>query len=80
MPRYYLHLVDSTDITLDPDGVEMPQEAVIGAALMAARDCMCGDVKNGQLDLRYRIDVHNGSGELVHCLPFAEAVDIIGQG
>ena len=79
MPRYFMHLVDSTDVTLDPDGVEMPPEAVAGAALLAARDCMAGDVKNGRLDFHYRIDVHDESGVLVHSLPFSDALVIAGR-
>jgi hypothetical protein len=77
MPKYFLHLRDSTDEVLDPEGIELPTEAVPGAALIAARDCMAGDVKDGQLDLRYRIDVHDDSGELVHSLPFPDAVEIV---
>jgi hypothetical protein len=79
MPRYFLHLVDSTDVTLDPDGMEMTPEAVAGAALIAARDCMAGDVQSGVLDFHYRIDVHDESGELVHSLAFRDALEIIGQ-
>jgi hypothetical protein len=29
VPRYYLHLVDSIDVTLDPDGMEMRAEACL---------------------------------------------------
>lgn len=79
MPRYFMHLVDSVDVTLDPEGIEMPAEAVAASALNQARDCMAGDVKNGRLDLHYRIDVHDENDQLVHSLPFHEALEIIGQ-
>ena len=79
MPRYFMHLVDSIDVTLDPEGVEMPAEAIVGAALLQARDCMAHDVKSGQLDFHYRIDVHDENGELVHSLPFRDALVIVGQ-
>jgi hypothetical protein len=46
-------------------------------ALRSARDCMAGDIKSGQLDLRYRIDVHDERGALVHRLRFADAVRVI---
>jgi hypothetical protein len=72
-----MHLIDGTDMLLDPDGAEMQADAVGRVALAAARDCMCGDLRNGQLDLRYRIDVHDEGGEVVHRLPFAEAVDVL---
>ncbi len=39
---------------------------------------MSEDVKSGRLDLHYRIDVHDESGELVHSLAFADALQIVG--
>lgn len=76
MPRYFLHLRDSTDEVLDPEGLELYEEAIPAAASGAARDCMAGDVRNGVLDLRYRIDVHDDADEIVHCLPFTSALQI----
>jgi hypothetical protein len=38
---------------------------------------MAGDVKAGQLDFHYRIDVENESGELVHSIKFADALAIV---
>ena len=77
MARYFLHLMDSVDQILDPEGMEMAADAVPGAALLAARDCIAGDVKNGRIDLHYRIDVHDDAGKLVHSLPFADAVEVV---
>jgi uncharacterized protein DUF6894 len=75
--RYFLNLVDGSEVLLDPDGIEMPASAVEHAVLTAARDCMAADVKNGLLDLRYRIDVHDESGQLTHRLSFSDAVNIL---
>jgi hypothetical protein len=77
MTRYFFHLRDGTDEILDPEGVELAVDAVAGAALASARDCMAADVKSGKLDLRYRIDVHDGAGEIVCSVPFAEAVEVV---
>lgn len=77
MPQFFFHLIDSVDVTFDPEGMNMPADAVPGAALLQARDCTAGDVKSGRLDLRYRIDAHDEAGELVHTHPFADAVEII---
>lgn len=77
MPQYFMHLRDSTDEVLDPDGMVMPPEAVAGAALAAARDCIAGDVHRGQIRLDYRIDVHDEEGTIVHSLAFADAVEIV---
>jgi len=71
------HLRDSTDIVLDPDGVEMQTDAITGAALLQARDCISGDVKSGRIDLHYHIDDHADDGELVHSLSFADAVEVV---
>ena len=77
MRRYFSHLRDSTDEVLDPEGVELPINALSDAALAAARDCMAGDVLSGKLDLRYRIDVQDSDGDLVLTMPFSDAVEII---
>jgi hypothetical protein len=74
MARYFLHLRDSVDEVLDPEGLEMPLRSVPGAALLAARDCMAGDIMAGKLDLHYRIDVHSEGGDVVHTLRFEDAV------
>lgn len=76
MPRYFMHLRDGTDEVLDPEGVVLPTEAIAGAVLMSARDCMAADVKNGLLDLHYRIDVHGEDGHIVHSLRFEDALEI----
>jgi hypothetical protein len=69
-----MHLRDGTDEVLDPDGVTMPADAVPGYALATARDCMSHDLRSGTVSLKYRLDVHDEAGELVHSLPFTEAV------
>ena len=79
MPRYYMHLVDSIDILLDPEGIEAPFETIPGKALASARDCIAGDVRDGRVDLRYRIDVHDEMGRIVHRLPFADVIEVIGS-
>jgi hypothetical protein len=77
MAKYFFHLRDGVDHLLDPEGLEMPESAIIGAALMQARDCMAGDVQSGRLDLHCHIDVHAEDGELVHSLLFADALEIV---
>jgi hypothetical protein len=77
MPRYFFHLIDSTDELLDPDGLLMDADAVPSAAMEQARDCIAGDVINGRLDLHYRIDVQTGAGEIVHSLRFEDALEVV---
>ena len=77
MPRYFMHLVDGDDHILDPDGAEMPREAVEGYALRCARDCIAGDVMRGDIDFSYRIEVHDEKDRIVHRLEFKDAVTIM---
>jgi hypothetical protein len=76
MPRYFLHLRKPSNDLLDTEGTSMLEDAVTSAALAAARDCMAHDVRAGRLDLTYRIEVQDEAGEIVHTLPFAEAVSL----
>ena len=77
MPRDFFHRVDSIDILLDPEGVEMSADAIAAAALLQARDCMAGDVKDGRLDLHYHIEVQDEASRVVHTLPFSDALEIV---
>jgi len=77
MPRYFMHLVDGEDHILDPEGRDMPREAVEGYALRCARDCMAADVLRGDLDFSYRIEVRDETQRLVHVLNFKDAVSIM---
>ena len=77
MPRFFMHLVDGVDRILDPEGVEMPREAVEGYALRCARDCIAGDVRRGDIDFSYRIEVRDEADRLVHRLEFKDAVTIM---
>ena len=80
MARYFMHLRDGTEQILDPEGLEFPTiEAVRKAVLVSARDLMTGDVREGVIDLRFRIDVETEDGEIVYTLPFKHAVNIIPE-
>jgi len=78
MTRYFLHLRDHIDEVLDEEGIELPGLGALKKAVMeAARDIMAGDVRNGVLDFRYRIDAQNEQGDIVFSLPFQHAASII---
>ena len=80
MSRYFLHLRDSTDELLDNEGAELPDmEAVRSTVMVAARDLLAGDLRNGVIDLRFRIDAENGEGEIVYTLAFKHAFSIIPE-
>lgn len=80
MARYFLHLRDGSDETLDPEGKEFADlEALRKAVLCAARDLIAGDVRHGVIDLRFRIDAEDENGALVYSLPFKHALNIIPE-
>lgn len=80
MARYFMHLRDGTEQILDPEGLEFPTiEALRKAVLVSARDLMTGDVREGVIDLRFRIDVEDEGGEIIYSLPFKHAVNIIPE-
>ena len=76
MALFFFHLKDGVDILLDPDGVEIPAQAVAASALAQARDCIAGDVQRGLLDLHYSIDVHAEDDAIVHSLAFEDALKV----
>jgi hypothetical protein len=76
--RYYMQLRDGTDHLLDPEGLEYADlDALKKKVLLAVRDLISGDVMNGVIDLRFRIDAEDRDGVIVYTLDFADAVRII---
>ncbi len=80
MAKYFLHLRDGVDETLDIEGTEYADiEGVRTPPLLGARDLMAGDIRDGVIDLRCRIDAENEQGELICSLPFERAIEIISK-
>lgn len=80
MARYFMHLRDGTEQILDPEGLEFASvEALRKAVLIAARDLMTGDIREGVLDFRFRIDAEDESGVIIYSLPFKHAVNVIPE-
>jgi hypothetical protein len=75
-----MHLRDGSEELLDPEGIECATlDALRKSVLLAARDLMAGDVHEGVLDFRFRIDAETSDGEIVYSLPFKHAVNIIPE-
>jgi hypothetical protein len=80
MALYFLHLRDSVDECLDPEGKEFADvDAVRNAVMISARDLMAGDIRRGIIDFRFRIDAEDENGEIVYSLPFKHALSIIPE-
>ena len=52
-------------------------DALRGAVLIAVRDLMAGDIRDGILDFRFRIDAGDEAGTIVYSLPFGHALNVI---
>ena len=77
MPLYFFHLLDGSDILLDPDGHELADsDAVPPAALKEARGLIAHDALAGHIDLEQRLEVFDQAGALVHVLEFRQAITI----
>lgn len=80
MARYFMHLRNGIDEVLDPEGVELSDiDAVRKKVMTAARDILVGDLRNGVVDLRYRVDAENEGGEVIYTLAFKNAFSIIPE-
>lgn len=80
MAKYFMHLRNGTDEVLDPEGAELSDiDAVRKNVMTAARDVLVGDLRNGVVDLRYRIDAENEGGEIVYTLAFKHAFSIVPE-
>lgn len=80
MARYYLQLRDAKDELLDPEGIEYADiDELRKAVLSGARDLISGDIRNGEIDMRFRIDAEDRDGLIVYTLTFKEAVRIISD-
>ena len=80
MARYFFHLRDGRDETLDQEGSEFSDmDAVRQAVLVGVRDLIAGDVLQGVIDFRFRVEAENEAGEIVYSLPFKQAVRIIAE-
>ena len=80
MARYFMHLRDGVDEVLDPEGREFATLDELRTAVMfSARDLIAGDVRDGVIDFRFRIDAEDEHGAVVYTLPFRHAFSIIPE-
>jgi hypothetical protein len=80
MARYFMHLRDGIDELLDPDGREFAtMDELREAVLFSARDVIAGDIRNGVVDFRYRIDAEDEHGTIIYSLAFKHAFNVIPE-
>lgn len=80
MPVYFFHLRNKIVDVDDEEGVFLPDlEAAKQQALRAARDTLCQDIRTGAIDLRYRIEVSDSNGKVLHTIKLGDAFTIIPE-
>jgi hypothetical protein len=81
MPRFYFHLHNSTGLTPDEEGRELKSLAEARESAMEdIRSVLCGDVEQGFIDMRGRIEIADADGEALMTVDFSEAVDLRVEG
>lgn len=76
MPHFRFHVLNDIDAP-DEEGQELPSLAAAHLrAIDYARDLASAAVRQGQLDLRHRIDIEDGEGKVLLTVTFGEAVDL----
>ena len=79
MPRYFFHLLESDEVTDDPDGRVLPDlEAARLVAIADARAIMSDEMQSGHLCLGCCIVIVSDAGVELSRVAFREAVDLTG--
>lgn len=77
MPRYHLHLYDRVGVSLDEEGLDLPDlDAARASAIDGIRSVASQDVLGGSLDLEGRIEIADAAGAILGIVPFSEAVEV----
>jgi hypothetical protein len=74
----FFHLRDGHDVLLDPEGREIDGHAAVeAAALIEARAIISDEAIYGRINLDQHIDVEDEQRNVVHCLRFVDAVELV---
>ena len=75
MPRWYFHIHDGKEATLDQEGTELPDLVTAHEeALIAARELMSGGLHHGTDWSRWRFEIADETGAPILMVLFSEAV------
>ena len=75
--HYFMHISDGSGFVEDEEGCELPDnDAARSQAIMAARDVMASDLRDGHLDLTSFIEVEDEAHNLLFTITFAEVVKV----
>lgn len=76
MPRFFFHLRDGDDLTMDSEGTDLPDvEAARAAAIPAARDMLAEGIRrDGRLG-RQNFEISDETGTVLATVPFRSAIE-----
>lgn len=77
VPQFFFHLYNRLGEVPDEEGLDLTDLARAEArAVESIRSMVSDDVKMGLLDLRGRIEIVDGGGEVLKVVHFADAVEL----
>jgi hypothetical protein len=78
MPRLYFHLFSSAGFVPDQEGKEVPDlPRAREIAVNGIRSILADDARGGLVDFRGRIEICDGTKEVLAVVRFAEAVKVV---
>ena len=73
MPRYFFHLHRGAKAMPDPEGVACDDDdAAIAFGVRTVLEMLADDVRQGRVDLGWRIRIEDGAGREVDAFDFAD--------
>lgn len=76
MPRYFLHVHNTTGSASDEEGAELAGlEAARERALEGIRSIVADEALHGLLDLRGQVDIADEAGRVIEVVAFSEAFE-----
>jgi hypothetical protein len=80
MPRFYLHMCNSTGFVEDEEGAELADLDVARAkAIEALRDVSAGEVRQGEINMGSFIEIEGEDRRPLAEVTFAEAVRVTSE-
>ena len=77
MPRFHLHVYNSTGYTCDEEGVDLSGlDEAKAQAVCGIRSILREEILGGSVDLRGRIEIADGGSAVLAVVRFAEAVEV----
>lgn len=75
MPRFYFHLYHGVQALPDPEGTECADhEVAIKQGVRTVLEMLTDDVRQGRVDLRWRMEIKDKSGRAVSAFSFAQVL------